>query len=63
MGNDPFKCSPAIVVGNRERVFWGSSVIDGDGDDVTFGDEGVEIVVICGRRGGFDAETSAVEVD
>ena len=34
-----------------------SSVFDGDGD----GNEGVQVVVICRRRGGFDAESSAMD--
>ena len=59
VGNHPLDGGPAILVCDREWMLRPSSVFDGDGD----GNEGVQVVVICRRRGGFDAESSAMEVD
>ena len=49
--------------GGGKRVFWGSPVVDRDGDDVGGGDEGVEVVVVLSGEGSFDNEASSVEVN
>lgn len=62
MRNGPLDRGPGIVIGDGERVFRGSSVINRENDNFGFGSEGVEVVVVRGRGGGFDAETTAMEV-
>lgn len=59
----PAKHGPGIIVGGGERVLRCAAVVDGDNGDVGSGDEGVEVVVVCGGRGALDAEGAAMEVD
>lgn len=59
----PPKHGPGIIVGGGERVLGRAAVVDGDDGDVGSGDEGVEVVVVCGGGGALDAEAAAVEVD
>ncbi|CAI0447125.1 unnamed protein product [Linum tenue] len=54
---------PAIVVGARERVLGDQPVVDGDGDDLGFGDQGVEVGVVDRGERALDAEPAAVDVD
>lgn len=62
-GDHPLKGGPAILVCDGEGVFGGKTVLDGDGDDIGLGDEGIEVVLVGRGEGGFDAEGSTMEVD
>lgn len=44
-------------------VFWGEPLLDGDGDDICFGDDEVEVAVVEEGEGGYKAESAAVKVD
>lgn len=44
-------------------MLWGEPVLDGDGDDICFGGDEVEVAVVEEGEGGYEAESAAVKVD
>lgn len=63
MGSDPLEGGVGVGVGGGKRVLRRESVVDGDEDDVGFGDKYVERVVVEGIGNRGYAKCAAVEVD
>lgn len=63
MGGDPLGGGPGVIIRGGERVLRGSAVLDGDGEDLGLGDEGVEVVVVGWGKGRLNDEAAAMEVD
>ncbi|KAJ8616877.1 hypothetical protein MRB53_013063 [Persea americana] len=62
-GGDPLKGSPGVIVGGGEGVLWGTTVVDGDDEDIGFCGKGVEVRVVGGGGRRSKCRSSRVEVD